>query len=260
MIYIRKIFKQDLRDGKQIAFPKEPSNEFFHFDFTNRNPDRHISFKFKVIDTSSQYYQYKDQEITTRLYAAGSESRIDGELKQFLRDTLNAQINDVIIFRRLNDNSYEFEYIPQGATEYIAAIRLLGNNNHSVAITQVANKEAVVGAKKECLQQIFYGAPGTGKSHRVKEITEGQRKTVVTFHPDTDYSSFVGAYKPTLHKDGEKITYGFVPQAFAKAYVNAWKNTDKDYYLVIEEINRGNCAPNIWRYFPIIGQKPRWIL
>lgn len=254
MIYIRKIFKQDLRDGKQIAFPKEPSNEFFHFDFTNRNPDRHISFKFKVIDTSSQYYQYKDQEITTRLYAASSESRIDGELKQFLRDTLNAQINDVVIFRRLNDNSYEFEYIPQGTTEYMAAIRLLGNNNHSVAITQVTNKEAVVGAKKECLQQIFYGAPGTGKSHRVKEITEGQCKTVVTFHPDTDYSSFVGAYKPTLHKDGEKITYGFVPQAFAKAYVNAWKNTNKDYYLVIEEINRGNCAQIFGDIFQLLDR------
>jgi len=108
--------------------------------------------------------------------------------------------------------------------------------------------------KSPCLQQIFYGAPGTGKSHKVKEITEGKSKTVVTFHPDTDYSSFVGAYKPTLHEDGKTITYGFVPQAFAKAYVNAWKNTDQDYYLVIEEINRGNCAQIFGDIFQLLDR------
>ncbi|WP_195408290.1 McrB family protein [Bacteroides congonensis] len=105
-----------------------------------------------------------------------------------------------------------------------------------------------------CLQQIFYGAPGTGKSHKVKQITKGKSKTVVTFHPDTDYSSFVGTYKPTLHEDGKTITYNFVPQAFAKAYVNAWKDTSKDYYLVIEEINRGNCAQIFGDIFQLLDR------
>lgn len=105
-----------------------------------------------------------------------------------------------------------------------------------------------------CLQQIFYGAPGTGKSHKVKQITKGKSKTVVTFHPDTDYSSFVGTYKPTLHEDGKTITYNFVPQAFAKAYVNAWKDTSKEYYLVIEEINRGNCAQIFGDIFQLLDR------
>jgi len=64
------------------------------------------------------------------------------------------------------------------------------------------------------LQQIFYGAPGTGKSHTINEITEQQPKENVfrtTFHPDSDYSTFVGCYKPTmiskepLYKVGELI-------------------------------------------------------
>ena len=112
------------------------------------------------------------------------------------------------------------------------------------------------------LQQIFYGAPGTGKSHTIKEETKESDVIRTTFHPDTDYSTFVGAYKPTttllpicdelgqpmkigtttLHK--EQIVYEFVAQSFLQAYVNAWKKYDEGdkQFLVIEEINRGNCA------------------
>lgn len=46
-------------------------------------------------------------------------------------------------------------------------------------------------------QQIFYGAPGTGKSHTINEETKDEDVIRTTFHPDTDYSTFVGAYKPT---------------------------------------------------------------
>ncbi len=59
-------------------------------------------------------------------------------------------------------------------------------------------------------QQIYYGAPGTGKSHRIKEQLEGVPKGNIfriTFHPDSDYSTFVGAYKPTMEKDCECL-YG----------------------------------------------------
>ena len=71
------------------------------------------------------------------------------------------------------------------------------------------------------LQQIFYGAPGTGKSYEVNEKTKGYSVIRTTFHPDTDYASFVGTYKPTMEKG--KITYQFVKQAFLKAYLAAWK-------------------------------------
>lgn len=131
----------------------------------------------------------------------------------------------------------------------------ISTNLFGVRFDSTRRSSRLIG-KNPCLQQIFYGAPGTGKSHKVKEITEGKSKTVVTFHPDTDYSSFVGAYKPTLHEDGKTITYGFVPQAFAKAYVNAWKDTNKDYYLVIEEINRGNCAQIFGDIFQLLDRNP----
>ena len=115
------------------------------------------------------------------------------------------------------------------------------------------------------LQQIFYGAPGTGKSHKVKNITETaypneeERDEFVsrtTFHPDYDYASFVGCYKPK--KEDDKITYSFVPQVFTNAYIKAWKEMKneepKPVYLVIEEINRGNCAQIFGDLFQLLDR------
>lgn len=132
------------------------------------------------------------------------------------------------------------------------------------------------------LQQIFYGAPGTGKSHTINEETAGEDVIRTTFHPDTDYSTFVGAYKPTTleetvmtvigtkavpveNADGtlrteSKIVYEFVAQAFLQAYVEAWKKyaqaegEPKKQYLVIEEINRGNCAQIFGDLFQLLDR------
>ena len=81
-------------------------------------------------------------------------------------------------------------------------------------------------------QQIFFGAPGTGKSQAILRQTKGCNTIRTTFHPDSDYSTFVGCYKPTTDpvydKNGhptteEKITYSYSEQAFLQAYLNAWK-------------------------------------
>lgn len=113
------------------------------------------------------------------------------------------------------------------------------------------------------LQQIYYGAPGTGKSHEISRLIEGEDVIRTTFHPDSDYSTFVGCYKPTMKenvisKNGvetkeEQIVYRFIPQAFSKAYVAAWKSED-DVFLIIEEINRGNCAQIFGDLFQLLDR------
>lgn len=183
------------------------------------------------------------------------------------------------------------------------------------------------------LQQITFGAPGTGKSFSIKsnpDVTE-DNTIRTTFHPDSDYSTFVGCYKPTKKESNKKplvaagdliekaaaisgvanqvqylcdnaesiifaadelgvstnkliwdsfkwhnetyfvsilnslleerkknvtdeITYNFCPQAFTNAYVKAWKNPEMPVFLIIEEINRGNCAQIFGDIFQLLDR------
>lgn len=120
-------------------------------------------------------------------------------------------------------------------------------------------------------QIIYFGTPGSGKSWTIKRQyemrkegekyvdDEEKKKRVIrtTFHPDTDYASFVGCYKPVPYEedDEKKITYKFVPQAFTDAYVAAWNDLEHPYYLIIEEINRGNCAQIFGDLFQLLDRK-----
>lgn len=147
--------------------------------------------------------------------------------------------------------------------------------------SSIESNESLIGNKKvENLQVIYYGAPGTGKSHIINEQTCHEEVIRTTFHPDSDYSTFVGAYKPTtkevpmrdvtgkvIRENGiditeDRIVYEFVEQAFLQAYVAAWKfyaaadgeETPQQQYLVIEEINRGNCAQIFGDLFQLLDR------
>lgn len=103
---------------------------------------------------------------------------------------------------------------------------------------------------------IFFGSPGTGKSYSADEKTNGHIVEKTTFHPEYDYNSFVGGYKPIMNEDGEdsKIEYKFVPQIFTNVYVNAWKDLESHHFLQIEEINRGNCAEIFGDLFQLLDR------
>jgi len=158
-------------------------------------------------------------------------------------------------------------------------------NNAIIKLNAVADsftphikKTMAVPPLDEPLQIIYYGAPGTGKSHKIDNDPHVSDDNTIrtTFHPDSDYSTFVGAYKPTMapmpvnafvgttvhhakNADNEKayekkIVYKYVPQAFLKAYVAAWSDLDNPYFLVIEEINRGNCAQIFGDLFQLLDR------
>lgn len=183
--------------------------------------------------------------------------------------SINAHLNDTFtpeVYPNLNINTAE-DYF-----NYFNIENTICSENNKVCIIEGS------------LQQIFYGAPGTGKSHTIKEQTKGEDVVRTTFHPDSDYSTFVGAYKPTTKtvpvttvigtkavavedENGkpmteEKIVYEFVSQAFLQAYVEAWKklakpnidDTVEKEYLIIEEINRGNCAQIFGDLFQLLDR------
>lgn len=212
------------------------------------------------------------------------------------------ELQDII--DSLNNNEEFKQYEKTGSYQYSNALKTY--MRFLCAKELFSNEAKKIDAPKPIgLQQIYYGAPGTGKSKTIKDLTFGESVIRTTFHPDSDYASFVGTYKPITEEvdlrdcygkkvideetnevvKEERIAYKFIPQAFLEAYVKAWKKlgskksgkSDKSYnrihpalldtpeiftknkaskkqFLIIEEINRGNCAQIFGDLFQLLDR------
>lgn len=277
---IQRFRANDLVDngGKQFELGRSWCDDFFELNRDDSEVVINLTFK----SLCYEYAQYTDKNIELKL----SEVSIRGDRKAYVNgENGRSQIKDFFIkdlhltiennsedyfgVYKSNLGKYYLYFIPRPLYENFIKMFVSFAPNVSVqASTDRPNR------KNGILQQIFYGAPGTGKSHTIEEETKEEDVIRITFHPDTDYSTFVGAYKPTtallpicdelgqpmkigtttLHK--EQIVYEFVAQSFLQAYVNAWEKYDKGdkQYLVIEEINRGNCAQIFGDLFQLLDR------
>ena len=217
-------------------------------DFINKEIEMHFP-KDSKIDFESYYKKCKalstNQKLNSSIFLeseiANAKNGIafknwDNNFKEIIKELLlpTSQLK-VFLFKDSKNEICAFWEFKQ---EYISKSK--------TQISSIVNEKLI--------QKIFYGAPGTGKSHKVKELVIGkeERTERLTFHPEYDYNSFVGGYKPTMN--GKDIRYEFVPQAFSNIYVKAWNDLDNDYYLVIEEINRGNCAEIFGDIFQLLDR------
>jgi len=176
-------------------------------------------------------------------------------------------------FFKISSNKDELEFNSNTSFDFFSSYKkrvsnYLDLNPKSVEIKTVEAEDEPNLDNVKILNKIYYGAPGTGKSHKVKELLKGKEEFTerITFHPEYDYASFVGGYKPITEKDSDtgkdEIKYKFVPQVFTNIYVDAWKNIDSEnqYYLVIEEINRGNCAEIFGDIFQLLDRNPEYTI
>lgn len=183
------------------------------------------------------------------------------------------ELQDII--DSLNNNEEFKQYEKTGSNQYSNALKTYMRFLYAKEIFQNEAKK-IKAPSNLTLQQIYYGAPGTGKSKAIKDLTFGEDVIRTTFHPDSDYASFVGTYKPITEEvdfrdcygkkiiddetkevvKEERIAYKFIPQAFLEAYVKAWKKlgSGKKQYLIIEEINRGNCAQIFGDLFQLLDR------
>ena len=200
-----------------------------------------------------------------------------GEFIDYYRKNPDKKAEDARVeLKELSDiDKYEYGY---NATLTAMAKMVLDPKNELIRRGNPAESSRTENhlLKTTGLQQIYYGAPGTGKSKTIKDLTFGESVIRTTFHPDSDYASFVGTYKPITEEvdlrdcygkkvidddtkkvvKEERIAYKFIPQAFLEAYVKAWKKlgSGKKQYLIIEEINRGNCAQIFGDLFQLLDR------
>ena len=200
-----------------------------------------------------------------------------GEFIDYYRKNPDKKAEDARVeLKELSDiDKYEYGY---NATLTAMAKMVLDPKNELVRKGNPAESSRTENhlLKTTGLQQIYYGAPGTGKSKTIKDLTFGESVIRTTFHPDSDYASFVGTYKPITEEvdlrdcngkkvidddtkevvKEERIAYKFIPQAFLEAYVKAWKKlgSGKKQFLIIEEINRGNCAQIFGDLFQLLDR------
>ena len=177
---------------------------------------------------------------------------LDDHANQTIRLMGGNSFSDIKAFfyamdKTANDFKSNILKVEPGFKPYFVDVIPSPKENPAAKSLSEVNGQIVPRKLKYPLQQIFYGAPGTGKSNTIKsEVDEKGLPCVrTTFHPDSDYSTFVGAYKPVMEECDVKvtpivtnngvslqpsgtykerrITYKFVKQAFLKAYLGAWK-------------------------------------
>lgn len=130
-----------------------------------------------------------------------------------------------------------------GTSEVDDMIRLPGKIDESVRIPGGAN-------------YLLYGVPGSGKSYTVKTeyCNDEERMERVVFHPDYTYSDFVGQIMPKLDED-RRVYYDFSAGPFTRMLRKAYTNPGKEFFLVIEELNRGNAPAIFGEVFQLLDRK-----
>ena len=101
---------------------------------------------------------------------------------------------------------------------------------------------------------ILYGVPGSGKSWTIEHeyCADEDRMERLVFHPDYMYSDFIGQILPVVRDD--KVRYEFAPGPFTKLLKKAYENPDKNFYLIVEEINRGNAPAIFGEVFQLLDR------
>lgn len=111
-------------------------------------------------------------------------------------------------------------------------------------------------------QIIFYGVPGSGKSHEIKhkleeeyKIPEDKQDVFVertVFHPEYTNADFIGQIMPKLVQG--KTDFVFKPGPFTSILKKALCDSQNRYVLIIEEINRGNAAAIFGELFQLLDR------
>ena len=216
-------------------------NRFFIDDLKNEEITDYIYTIEELAQTLKDMYTNADQYKVSSIIAFGikyGKTIID----------CGYSVNEIIDLAGMND-SYKTE-LAKG----VALYRLFEKGEYGFSIKYKKSELGIKGVKlmmddpnriKDGINKIVYGVPGCGKSFYISDkysISSDNSERIV-FHPDYTYSDFVGQILPKV--EAGLVSYEFKPGPFTRILRKAYYDPANMYYLIIEEINRGN-APAIF--------------
>ena len=242
-IYLRMITDNDTK--KQIETTAEAYQYFFSGDINNSEgividaeDEKKNKASFRISKGAGASNSYRFSSYNNGITLSNFLNNINGE---------KYKSGDIIKIIRKNE-TFQIYLITENSKEYESLKSLLiDKGNPSIIIDSPSTQP---------LQQtIYYGVPGSGKSHKIDEITKNlseDQKIRVVFHPEYTNADFVGQILPCLTSDG--IEYRFKAGPFSRILKKAYQNPNKPHYLIIEEINRGNAAAIFGDLFQLLDR------
>lgn len=240
-IYIRRIATEhDLTH--EINIGKPALNNFF---------EGNLHLTFHHINNYEKKYEID-------INSFSDDPRFGKEVYNLINDEGGIEIGDLFIVYKQSKQDYLAEVVKKTNAKFVFFNQLYtkpdSNERHSFIITEDGDNQNS-SYTSNFSQIIYYGVPGSGKSHKIDEETKvlpDDQKMRVVFHPEYTNADFVGQILPVQAPDG--IDYLFKAGPFSRILKRALKNPDKPYYLIIEEINRGNAAAIFGDLFQLLDR------
>ena len=260
LIYLRKITSNDTK--KQIETTSEAYMNFFGGDESNPNGVEVVVCNLEGNDNGVFRISKAGGNANSYRFAS-----LDGTrgFSKFLLDNYNEYAVGDILKIEKNKHKYIVSIINKDDYAYESLSSLFQPKQNTIIVMDTDTNGA---ANTDCIQyeyniqRIFFGAPGTGKSYGVDRLISKCYPNInikdnpfvfrTTVYSDYSYYNFIGNIMPTS-KDGE-IGYEFKAGVFTQALAMAFEHTDKEIFLVIEEMSRGDIASIFGDIFQLLDR------
>ena len=240
-LYIKKIEARDCTP-EGIVISHDVVKFFFNPELTFLNGTQtRVSYPFAHLRNVQEIRNIDIKRANGNFY-------IDAYIVDLLQHNAEAiDLGDLLYIEQV-EVTYIVKLIKMGEHNYDIFNNLLNENDRHFLLLyeENVNEEQNENQANHCVinykQIIYYGVPGCGKSNKIREQLKDvpeKNKVRVVFHPEYTNAEFIGQILPKVNGH---VTYEFTPGPFTQIIKRAYLNPNEQFYLVIEEINRGNAA------------------
>ena len=179
------------------------------------------------------------------------KSLLSDEMNPYLQYSGGSVTAATDIAESLEEYQKRVDTLLQLSSTKVIGLEELQSQNTGIQLTDLEERRVSSGSNV-----LLYGVPGSGKSWTIEHeyCKKGTNVERLVFHPDYTYSDFIGQILPNVDEEGQ-VSYKFTPGPFTNILHDAYNDPEKEYILIIEEINRGNAPAIFGEVFQLLDRK-----